>query len=153
MSGTAVAGTTALHNGDKLIKKHTLSGNRLRSHTLGASQIRQPVWHTLTLQNGWTAYDTANYGAPAYTVDAMGFVHLRGAVKGDSSSSGTLAQLPAGFVPSEPNVFVPVASTNGSKGPQPVVLDIQHTGFITAEDEPSGSLAFVSLAGVTFPTG
>lgn len=152
MSGTAVAGSAVLHNGDKLIAKHTLSGNRLRNHTLTATQIKQPVWHAMTLVNGWMAYDAANYGAPAYAVDDQGFVHLRGAVRGTTSTSGSFTQLPAGFVPAEPNVFVTAASTNGSKGPQPVVLDIQHTGFITAEDSPGGSLDFVSLAGVSFPT-
>jgi hypothetical protein len=37
-SGTAVA-ATSLVNGDKLIKKHSLSGNRLRNHTLTGTQI------------------------------------------------------------------------------------------------------------------
>jgi hypothetical protein len=37
-SGTAVA-ATKLANGDKLIKKGTLSGNRLRKHTLTGAQI------------------------------------------------------------------------------------------------------------------
>jgi hypothetical protein len=37
-SGTAVA-ATKLANGDKLIKKGTLSGNRLRKHTLTGTQI------------------------------------------------------------------------------------------------------------------
>ena len=39
MSGTAVA-ATHLVSGDKLIKKHTLSGNRLRNHTLTGAQIK-----------------------------------------------------------------------------------------------------------------
>ena len=39
MSGTAVA-ATHLVSGDSLIKKHTLSGNRLRNHTLTGSQIK-----------------------------------------------------------------------------------------------------------------
>jgi hypothetical protein len=150
MSGTAVAASGALQNGDKLIAKHTLSGNRLRNGTLTASQLKQPVWHTMSLENGWAAFDTANYGAPEYAVDAQGFVHFRGAIKGDSASSGTFTQLPPGFRPAEVNVFLPAASTNGSGGPQDVVLDVQNTGFVTAEVTSGGSLQFVSLAGVNF---
>jgi hypothetical protein len=37
-SGTAVA-ASKLVSGDNLIKKHSLSGNRLRSHTITASQL------------------------------------------------------------------------------------------------------------------
>lgn len=39
MSGTAVA-ASKLINGDKLIKKQSLSGNRLRSHTVTGAQIK-----------------------------------------------------------------------------------------------------------------
>jgi hypothetical protein len=38
MSGTAVA-ASQLVNGDKLIKKHTLSGDRLRNHTVTGTQV------------------------------------------------------------------------------------------------------------------
>jgi predicted small integral membrane protein len=150
MSGGAVAASGVRQNGDKLIAKHTLSGNRLRNGTLTAHQIKQPVWHTMTLENGWAAFDTANYGAPEYAVDAQGFVRLRGAIKDVSATSGTFTQLPAGYRPAEVNVFLPAASTNGSGGPQDVVLDVQHTGFVTAEVTTGGSLGFVSLGGVTF---
>ena len=37
-SGAAIAGTT-LMNGDKVIKKGSLSGNRLRSHTITGTQV------------------------------------------------------------------------------------------------------------------
>jgi hypothetical protein len=37
-SGTAVA-ATSLVKGDKLIKKHSLSGNRLRNHTITGTQV------------------------------------------------------------------------------------------------------------------
>src|SRR5437764_730885 len=46
-SGSAVAATEVVKivNGDKLIAKGTLSGNRLRPHTIGGTQIRG---HALT---------------------------------------------------------------------------------------------------------
>jgi hypothetical protein len=150
MGGTAVAATH--QDGNKLIARHSLSGNRLANHTVAKKQLKQPVWHTMNLTNGWTAYDVANYGAPAYALDNQGFVHLRGAINGASSTAPSFTQLPAGFAPREPNAFVAAGSTNGPSGPQAVVLDIQHTGFITAQAGPSGSLIFVSLAGVSFAT-
>jgi hypothetical protein len=150
MSGTAVA-ANGLQKGDNLIKKHSLSGNRLRAHTVTAGQLKQPIWHTMTLLNGWAPYDVATYGPPAYAIDDQGFVHLRGAIKGDTSTADSFAQLPPGFRPAEPDVFVPAASTNGPSGPQAVVLDVQHSGFITAEHGPGGSFSFVSLAGISVP--
>lgn len=153
MSGTAVASSTALHNGDKLIKKHTLSGNRLRSHTLTATQLKQPVWHTMTLENGWVAYDTVTYGTPAYAIDDQGFVHFRGAIKGDSAHSGTLASLPAGFRPAESRDWLPVASNTGKSDPQSAALIVENTGDVLALAGAGANLDFVSLAGVTFPAG
>jgi hypothetical protein len=39
MSGTAVAATNALVSGDSLIKKNSLSGNRLKNHTVTGTQV------------------------------------------------------------------------------------------------------------------
>jgi hypothetical protein len=39
LSGTAVAATNALVSGDALIKKNSLSGNRLRNHTITGTQV------------------------------------------------------------------------------------------------------------------
>src|SRR5579862_7723121 len=38
-SGTAVAAAGKLASGDALIRKHSLSGNRLRNHTITGKQI------------------------------------------------------------------------------------------------------------------
>ncbi len=98
MTGTAVA--AGLVNGDTLIAKNTLSGNRLRNHTVTSLQIKSLVWHPLTLENGWAANGTALYGpAPAYAKDAQGFVHLRGTLDGSGQTSNIIAHLPVGFRP------------------------------------------------------
>lgn len=56
-------------------------------------------WTTISLQSGWTSYGTPYY-TPAYGLDACGFVHLRGMVKGASTSTNTLFTLPSGYRPS-----------------------------------------------------
>ncbi|MGN6474942.1 MAG: hypothetical protein ACTHK4_15005 [Mycobacteriales bacterium] len=153
MSGTAVASSAALHNGDKLIKKHTLSGNRLRNHTVTSTQVRQPVWHALTLENGWAADDAAHYGTPSYAIDDQGFVHLRGAITGAAATAGTFPNLPAGYRPGESFVQLPVASNNGANDPQTAVIIVENGGDVLALGGKPANLDFVSLAGASFPAG
>jgi hypothetical protein len=68
MSGTAVAASN-LVSGDKLIKKHTLSGNRLRNHTLTGTQINMSklgkVPTAATADTAGTAGTAAPSGAAA----------------------------------------------------------------------------------------
>ncbi|MBV9292117.1 MAG: hypothetical protein JO222_06680 [Frankiales bacterium] len=168
MSGTAVAATSAA-NGDNLIKKNTLSGNRLRNHTVTGKQINLkklgtvPVaaranslpklkWHPLTLQNGWTLYSNF-YGAPAYTKDAEGFVHFRGAIDGSSSTSDTFASLPAGFRPITQGIWLRPPSTNGDSVPHLVDIFVSGGGGMTAEPDGTANKTFVSLEGVNFYVG
>src|ERR1700761_1214051 len=63
-SGSAVAATN-LVNGDKLIRKGTLSGNRLRRHTLTGTQINlKKLGRVPTARSANTA-GTAGYAASA----------------------------------------------------------------------------------------
>jgi hypothetical protein len=154
MSGTAVAATT-LVNGDKLIAKHTLSGNRLRNHTVTAQQIQKVKWHPLTLENGWVTYATngAGFGStPQYTKDAQGFVHLRGAIDGSAQTSTAFATLPVGFRP--PNgAWVAVGSSNNAFNPYEVNVYIAADGTMEVANNPGANDAFVSLEGAVFYPG
>jgi len=147
-SGTAVA-ATGLVTGNSLIAKHTLSGNRLRNHTVTGLQIKALVWHPLTLENGWV-WNGLGYGpAPQYAKDHQGFVHLRGTMDGSGQTSNVCATLPAGFIP--PNgAWVTVGATNGVFDPHIVNLDIANDGSISVENGPGANDAFVSLDGVEF---
>jgi hypothetical protein len=150
MSGTAVA-ANALVNGDKLIAKHSLSGNRLRDHTVTGQQIKALVWHPLTLENGWTAYGAPYDVTPAYAKDAQGFVHLRGTLSGSARTSALFAHLPAAVRPTSAHAWVTVSSTNGSYNPQVANLDISGSdGSIIVYFGPGATGAFVSLEGVQF---
>ena len=207
-SGTAIA-AGGLSSGDRLIAKGTLSGNRLRGHTLTGRQINLKklgsvplarlakfadvattartanhattastaisairatvagtatsattaqlartlpplVWTPITLTGGWTNYPSPGFGDPAgYTQDALGFVHLRGALEGSSHSSEIIGQLPAGLRPPH-GVVVPLANTNGSTGPQVVNLRVDTGGQMIIVPGSGANQNFISLAGVEF---
>ena len=150
MSGTAVAATN-LVNGDKLIAKHTLSANRLRNHTVTATQIKTLRWHALTLENGWTAFTGPYAATPAYAKDAFGFVHLRGTVDGSAKTTNVIANLPPGFRPPSTHAWVPASSTTGIFDPQLVNLDILNSdGSIAIYNGTGANDHFVSLEGVEF---
>ena len=58
-------------------------------------------WSTLTLQNGWTKYNSAAYSPAQYKKSADGIVTIRGLIKGGTTTAGTvLATLPVGYRPS-----------------------------------------------------
>jgi hypothetical protein len=151
MSGTAVAASH--QNGNKLIAKHTLSGNRLVNDTVGSAQLKNLVWHSLALQNGWVNYDPDNnYSGPVqFAKDAQGTLHLRGAISGDAATNDKFAVLPVGFRPVSPTIWLPVASTNNDSDPRTVAITAESSnGEMTAYKGQGANLSFVSLEGVSF---
>jgi hypothetical protein len=75
MSGTAVAASN-LVNGDTLIKKGTLSGNRLRRHTLTGSQINLSKLGTVpNARSAGTAGYTAHAGSADTATNAANAAH------------------------------------------------------------------------------
>jgi hypothetical protein len=178
MSGTAVA-ATHLVNGDNLIKKNSLSANRVRSHTLTGTQIDFSklgtvpsatnavtaqtanglpalTWTNLTLQDGWIVYGAGiSYGTPSYTKDTQGFVHLSGALNGATNTSTLFAVLPTGFRPTRSSiVWLRAASTNNDAQPHLVDIEIMSTtGAMYAEPATGSTMAFVDLEGISFYAG
>jgi hypothetical protein len=141
-SGSAVA-ATRLANGDKLIKPHSLSGNRLRSHTLTAAQINiaklgtvptsknstelggkpasafQPAIPPLTftpatLNSPWVEGTDAGDSTPAFAKDALGFVHLEGSLSGGAGGTAAFV-LPVADRPDSIGLFPVVASGGTAK--------------------------------------
>jgi hypothetical protein len=68
-SGTAVA-ATQLVSGDKLIRKGTLSGNRLRKHTLTGTQINLKKLGTVPHARAADTAGSAGYAAHAGSADS-----------------------------------------------------------------------------------
>jgi hypothetical protein len=116
-----------------------------------AATIPGVKWQPITLENGWEEY--GGYGAPSFTIDDQGFVHLSGALYGKDSTSSRIGVLPAGFRPTLAEaVWLRAAATNGLDGPELVDIEIGSNGEITAYPA-SGDEAFVSLEGVSFYAG
>lgn len=70
----------------------------------------QGVWTSLSLINGWVAYDPSIFTAPQYTKASDGVVTLRGLIKGGGTALGTtIAILPPGYRPGE-RLIMPVDS-------------------------------------------
>jgi hypothetical protein len=59
-SGSAMAASTLI-SGDKLIRKHSLSGNRVRDHTLSGRQINLAKLGTVPSASHASTADTANH--------------------------------------------------------------------------------------------
>ena len=98
---------------------------------------------------------TPAYNTPGFTKDALGFVHLRGALDGSAMTATTFAHLPAGFRPpaGQFNWFA-VAGTNGDGTPRPVGLLIDNAdGGMSAIKGADWNYKFLSLEGVTFYAG
>jgi hypothetical protein len=170
MGGTAIA-ARSLVNGDRLIAKRSLSGDRLRSHTLTGKQIdlrklgsvptarnasalggqpasgyapaRPLVYTNAALAGGWT--QGANGHAPGFAIDPFGVVHLRGTLA--SGTEGTPAfDLPARMRPSAV-VELPIYTLGETEG----LLFIGTDGSVVPWG--TNASAYTSLEGLTFSAG
>jgi hypothetical protein len=109
------------------------------------------VEKTLTLQNSWGAYDSANMGAPRCLKKSNGEVKLVGSVSGGTNTAGTIfTTLPIGFRPSKVlRVNAGVFITGGTMGLSTVIIDT--TGTLMIETIPA-SVTRIDLTGISFPT-
>ncbi len=174
MSGGAMAANHYLINSTKQISPKVLKklkGNTGKTGATGATgatgstgatgpegkagkdaSVPALKWTALTLENGWAEY-LSYYGAPSFTKDIEGFVHLSGALNGSSQSSSVFATLPAGFRPKLEGVWLRAASTNGGSDPHLVDVFITQAGVMETYNGAGSTDAFVSLEGVTFYAG
>jgi hypothetical protein len=64
-----------------------------------AAPLSTATWQTPTLATGWTNYGNG-YNDPGFYKDALGWVHLKGMIKGPAATS-TMFTLPAGYLPAQ----------------------------------------------------
>lgn len=150
MGGSAVALQRG-QNGDTLINKRTLSGNRLRLNTVTGKEVANLQWHTLTLVNGWQNWYGAGVRPPAYAVDVQGFVHFRGAVDEATGDNEAFARLPRAVRPGV-NIFLPTDMYLTALGR----VEIQSGGVMYSE--PTSGVhadgeSFTNLEGLTYWLG
>jgi len=112
------------------------------------------TWSSLSLQNGWANYPSANFGPPGlqYTKDHDGFVHLRGTLTGQSAADNLVATLPPDFRPPS-GAWVAVGESNGSFNPFPENAWIDSSGNIRLLQGTGANNNFVSFEGVDFYAG
>jgi hypothetical protein len=131
------------------IEPHSITGNRLENNTVTGKQIKEstlgevpeaktvpkPVWHLLKLDGSWADLAPLTGDLPAaYTVDAQGFVHLRGAIYGGGISEAF--SLPAKVLPS-PHCWAPIVVGDSSTAGTLLITDRE--AFPTDGSSPAGS--------------
>jgi hypothetical protein len=109
---------------------------------IGTTNIDVPV----TLENGWTNYDSVNYGAARCHKTQDGTCHLKGSISGGTVTVGTqLFVLPEGFRPSK-TMYAICYSHNGSSAILGSIRILQ-TGEVSIR---SGANNLFTLDGVSF---
>jgi hypothetical protein len=150
-----------LPNGEVNIVYASTAGGRflfMSAITFMAEDAMTVAWIPLTLQNGWTDYDTfvgtpGKHGAPAYFIDSAGDVHFRGIMHGGTPSVVAFT-LPLGAYHTDFNYMM----TQGSSGGVSALarLDVGTNGVATVSGYAGGgNNDWVSLAGavISNPAG
>jgi len=64
-------------------------------------------------QNGWTTWDSANWNPAGYATDSLGRVHLRGLMKGGTTTAGTtIASVPSAILAPEYTHWVQIVNNS-----------------------------------------
>jgi hypothetical protein len=148
--------------GDTIIKKHSLSGNRLKADTVTGAEVVESSLGTvpraaavdsvpapsplagMVLGTGWDAIGSpSGTRAVGYRKDVAGVVHLQGAVGRTSGTNDVISQLPPGFRPAG-KVFLLAFSNGGTTAGLRVDPDgaLRYFG--------GGLESFISLEDVSF---
>jgi len=159
LSGTTMAGYAAgKASGNKLIKKHSLSGNRLKPDTVTGAQVAESSLGTvpraavadaltpgrLTALTPVSPFTSSGARPLGFRKDAAGFVHLQGQATAGSITVVPIVQLPPG---ARPSGDIAVGVTTASGALEPGRLTIKSNGDVLLRD---GNLIQISFEGVTF---
>jgi hypothetical protein len=145
LSGTAYA--AGVIRGSSLANR-SVSHVKLKKHTITAQEMRISPARPLVLLNGWEPY-ADSYDQPAFWKDALGEVHLKGAIKQPTPGSDELFILPAGYRPRRDCNWPAVlnAATMGT-------IEIHADGSVHVRsfsgEQASAARAFTALNGVSF---
>ncbi|MDO9456393.1 hypothetical protein [Nocardioides sp.] len=159
-SGTSYAAGRA-QAGDALVKKGSLSGNRLKPDTVTGRQVKESTLTKvprsaladrvarvprvpLPLDPAWAGAPNAN-NSPYYGVDALGWVHLEGAVTRVESAGSVIAALPVGARPTASLYLAVYTSAGGALTPG--AIQIGPDGRIIYANGGNG---LISLESITF---
>lgn len=127
-------------------KYRAIFTNRIGSVTSAEARltVNYLAWENLTLQNGWTTYDSV-YSAPSYIKTSDGVVVLKGLIKNSNTSAEgkVIATLPVSYRPSATLVFPSSAYLNSYAR-----IDVNSNGEIIYIS--GGSETWLSLENIRF---
>ncbi|UYL93929.1 putative tail fiber protein [Geobacillus phage vB_GthS_PK3.5] len=111
----------------------------------GVEQVRTwRGWIAPTLLNGWSNFGSG-YERAAYYKDALGFIRLKGVIKGGTMGAAAFV-LPIGYRPPARKMFA--VATSGGMGR----VDIDTSGNVIIVVFGSASNGYVNLDGIVFNT-
>lgn len=110
------------------------------------ANITQEAWKDLTLINSWVNYG-GDQATAQYMKDELGFVHLKGLIKGGITSAGDwiCAAMPVGYRPKAEHMSS-CATANGSTVTGDANLVVQTTGAIVMG--PNVSNTYLNLSDI-----
>ncbi len=101
--------------GDGIIVTRHLATNAITAAKLASVPAGQEGWSAPALLNGWTNYDATTWDPVGYMKDSLGFVHIRGFLKGGTLSTGTkVFALPAGYRPAKSSYYCSGVNNSGA---------------------------------------
>lgn len=108
--------------------------------------------------NNWAVTNTADQQLPGYTLDADGFVHLRGHVRNTAAwVNSIMAVLPIAYAPTKGREsFVTAAASNGVPGVGPAVIQVDTVGnivLVAVVTAVWNAVNWVSLSGISYYIG
>ena len=145
LGGTAYA--AGVINGKSLANR-SVSHTKLKNHTVTAQEMKIVPARPMALLNGWEPY-AGYYDQPAYWKDALGVVHLKGAIKQPTPGSDELFILPVAYRPQRDCNWPAVlnAATMGT-------IEIHADGSVHVRSfsgpQASAAQAYTALNGVSF---
>lgn len=153
LSGTAIA-ASQLVNGDKLIRKGTLSGDRLRKHTLTGRQINLKKLGTVPHAKSANRANTARTAASARTaISAQTAVSATAAgTAANATELGGVA--PSGYLPAGSRIGTPgILKASASAAGNTVTLFTHGSLTVTMTCTGSGSATSLSVSAISSEAG
>ena len=124
----------------------------VKNRTLKQADIKAPVIKTPTFLNNWENYDQSTAHPVKFWKDAMGIVHLEGAVQAGTTLSDIFT-LPVGYRPADNYVDFPVITASGAPGDFDATIgyvEVEASGDVLFAE---GLTGYVALDSISFRAG
>ena len=132
----------------KSLANRSVSHTKLMKHTVTATEMKIVPARPIALKNGWQPY-AGYYDTPAYWKDALGTVHLKGAVAQPVPGSDVVFVLPSGYRPKK-SCNWPAVLDSATMG----TIEVSPDGAVRVRcfsgAQAAASQLFTSLEGVSF---